>query len=69
MPDPTPEQQQAFARVIQYADKLFSALADLEAAGGLRGLAGRIKPGSIDKAAASLKGVGRAIDEQIKGRK
>ena len=69
MPAPTPEQHQAFARILTHADRLFEALEDLEAAGGLRGLSGRIKPASIAKAAAGLRSVRQAIDEQLAGLK
>jgi hypothetical protein len=69
MPAPTPEQNQAFARIITHADRLFEALEDLAAAGGLRGLSGRIKPASIAKAAAALRSVRQAIDEQLAGLK
>jgi hypothetical protein len=69
MPAPTPEQNQAFARILTHADRLFEALEDLAAAGGLRGLSGRIKPASIAKAAAALRSVRQAIDEQLAGLK
>src|SRR5512135_1765386 len=67
MPAPTPEQHQAFARILTHANRLFEALEDLAAAGGLRGLSGRIKPASIAKAAAALRSVRQAIDEQLAG--
>jgi hypothetical protein len=69
MPAPTPEQHQAFARILTHADRLFEALEDLAAAGGRRGLSGRLKPASIAKAAAALRSVRQAIDEQLAGLK
>jgi hypothetical protein len=69
MPELSSEQQQAFNRVIQYSDKLFEALEDLEAHGGLKALARVIRPGSIEKATTALKGVRQAIDDQLTGLK
>jgi hypothetical protein len=69
MPELTPEQNQAFARVLTHADRLFEALEDLEAAGGLCGLSGRLRPASLAKAAAGLRSVRQAIDEQLAGLK
>jgi hypothetical protein len=58
-------QQQALARVVGSADRMFEALEDLAEAGGLLGLAGRVRPGAIDNVRVSLRSVRQAIDEQL----
>ena len=52
MPEPGPPDLNAVhSRVLQHADKLFEALADLEAAGGLGKLAASMSPKSMDRTA------------------
>ena len=46
MPELTPEQNQAFARVLTHADRLFEALEDLAAAGDMLGARSPIDAGN-----------------------
>lgn len=59
-----------FARVITHADKLFEALEDLEAAGGLKGLARHLRPASLERLMSVLRSIRQSIDgqlQQVKG--
>jgi hypothetical protein len=65
MPELPPDLNTAHSRVLQYADKLFAALADLEAAGGMKGLASGLKPAAVERTAQALKSTRQAIDDQL----
>lgn len=65
MPEPPPDPHSAHSRVLQFADKLFVALADLEAAGGMSRLASELKPAAVDRTAQALKSTRQAIDDQL----
>ncbi len=64
MPEPPPDLHSAHSRALQFADKLFAALEDLQAAGGLARLAGE-NPKSAERAAQVLKSARQAIDEEL----
>ncbi len=65
MAEPTPDLQSIHSRVLQHADKLFAALVDLEAAGGMGKLAAGLKPKSTTALADVLKSTKTAIEEQL----
>ncbi len=66
MPEPPPDLQAAHTRVVQFADKLFAALEDLRAAGGLARLAaGNSK--AAERAAQVLKSARGMIDGELAG--
>jgi hypothetical protein len=69
MPETPNDPQQAFSRTINHADKLAASLAELDAAGGLKALAGEMRPGSIDRLASALREIRAAIDGQLAGLK
>ncbi len=64
MPEPTPDLHSAHSRTLQFADKLFAALEDLQAAGGLARLAAE-NPRSAERAAQVLKSARQMIDDQL----
>jgi len=59
----TDDPNAVYARMLTHSDRLFEALTDLEAIGGLSSLP--LRPGSIEKARGSLKAVRQAIDDQL----
>jgi hypothetical protein len=61
VPELPPYLQAAQARVIQFADKLFEALDDLHAAGGMTQFAAH-NPKAAGKVAVTLRSVRLAID-------
>lgn len=65
MAEPTPEQNAIYSRVLTHADRLFEALEDAEAAGGLDALTAAMKPASAGRARESLRSVRAAIDVQL----
>jgi len=65
VPEPLPDLHSAHSRVLQFADKLFTALAYLEAAGGLPRLASELKPAAVDRTAQAMKSTRQAIDDQL----
>lgn len=67
MAEPAPNLQAIHSRLLGHADKLFEALADLEAAGGLARLAAGMRPSTMEKTANVLKSTRQAIDEQLAG--
>jgi hypothetical protein len=66
-PNPHDPADVAWNRVQIYLDKLFRALDELDEAGGIRRAAeaGAWKPGSVEKARASLCAAREALDSQI----
>jgi hypothetical protein len=65
MTEPTPDPQAAYSRIVNAADKLFTAVADLEAAGGMARLAAGWTPKARDRAAVVLKSSRDALDGQL----
>lgn len=67
MPELPPDLNTAHSRVLQYADKLFAALADLEAAGGMKALAAVLKPAAAERTAQAMRSTRQALDDQLAG--
>ncbi len=58
--------QAIHSRSLQAADKLFEALTDLEAAGGMAALATVLKPKALERTSAVLRSTRAALDSQLK---
>jgi hypothetical protein len=69
VPDPPLDPNAVHSRVLTHADRLFEALEDLGAAGGLAALASRLKPASVERTAKVLRSARAAIDAQLAGLK
>lgn len=63
----TTDLQAIHSRALQAADKLFEALTDLEAAGGMEALATVLKPKALERTSSVLRSARAALDAQLKG--